>query len=44
MFKLIFAMFSKMNNMSKKQLADMYGNYSESTEIDKNKNSVTKSA
>ena len=31
---MINAMFSKMNNMSKKQLADMYGNYSESTEID----------
>ena len=30
---MINAMFSKMNNMSKKQLADMYGNYSESTEI-----------
>lgn len=31
---MINVMFSKMNNMSKKQLADMYGNYSESTEID----------
>ena len=31
---IINAMFNKMNNMSKKQLADMYGNYSESTEID----------
>tara|TARA_Y100000996_G_scaffold405539_1_gene380798 strand:- start:2986 stop:4059 length:1074 start_codon:yes stop_codon:yes gene_type:complete len=31
---MINAMFSKMNNMSKKQLADMYGSYSESTEID----------
>ena len=31
---MINAMFSKMNNMSKKQLADMYGNYSESIEID----------
>jgi len=31
---MINVMFSKMNNMSKKQLADMYDNYSESTEID----------
>ena len=35
---MINAMFSKMNNMSKKQLADMYGNYSESTEIDEDEN------
>lgn len=35
---MINAMFSKMNNMSKKQLADMYGSYSESTEIDEDEN------